>query len=68
MKTVSANKKLPLPMQVFEISDVVLKDKEKGTMNVCNCRQITQVQGLIEGNTRVYSMTVASMHDALLCQ
>lgn len=32
MKTVAANKKMPLPIQVFEISDVVLKDKDKGNL------------------------------------
>lgn len=30
LKTISANKKMPLPMKIFEISDVVLKDSERG--------------------------------------
>jgi len=30
LKTVAANKKMPLPMKMFEVSDVVLKDSEKG--------------------------------------
>ncbi len=30
LKTVAANKKMPLPMKIFEISDIVLKDTEKG--------------------------------------
>ena len=30
LKTVAANKKMPLPLKMFEISDIVLKDKEKG--------------------------------------
>ena len=30
LKTVAANKKMPLPLKMFEISDVVLKDEEKG--------------------------------------
>lgn len=29
LKTVAANKKMPLPLKMFEISDVVLKDEEK---------------------------------------
>ena len=30
LKTISSNKNMPLPMKLFEISDVVLKDSEKG--------------------------------------
>ena len=30
LKTIAANKNMPLPMKVFEVSDVVLKDSEKG--------------------------------------
>lgn len=30
LKTIAANKKMPLPMKIFEISDVVLKDPEAG--------------------------------------
>ena len=30
LKTVAANKKMPLPLKIFEISDVVLKDSKKG--------------------------------------
>ena len=30
MKTISSNKKMPLPLKLFEISDVVLKDPSKG--------------------------------------
>ena len=30
LKTVSANKVMPLPMKIFEVSDVVLLDKKKG--------------------------------------
>uniref|UniRef100_A0A8C5HPJ7 Phenylalanine--tRNA ligase beta subunit n=1 Tax=Gouania willdenowi TaxID=441366 RepID=A0A8C5HPJ7_GOUWI len=30
LKTIAANKKMPLPLKLFEISDVVLKDKSKG--------------------------------------
>ncbi|XP_022188933.2 phenylalanine--tRNA ligase beta subunit [Nilaparvata lugens] len=29
LKTISANKNMPLPMKLFEVSDVVFKDKEK---------------------------------------
>ena len=36
LKTVHANKKMPLPLKMFEISDVVLKDREKGVC-VCVC-------------------------------
>ncbi len=30
LKTIAANKKMPLPMKIFEVSDVVLLNKEKG--------------------------------------
>lgn len=30
LKTVAANRKMPLPLKLFEISDVVLKDESKG--------------------------------------
>ena len=30
LKTVAANRKMPLPMKIFEVSDVVLKDDKKG--------------------------------------
>lgn len=30
LKTIAANRKMPLPLKLFEISDVVLKDKTKG--------------------------------------
>lgn len=30
LKTIAANKKMPLPLKLFEISDVVLKDESKG--------------------------------------
>lgn len=30
LKTVSANKKMPLPMKLFEVTDVVLKDVTSG--------------------------------------
>lgn len=30
LKTVASNKKMPLPIKLFEISDVVLKDSTKG--------------------------------------
>lgn len=30
LKTVAANRKMPLPLKLFEISDVVLKDETKG--------------------------------------
>ena len=30
LKTVEANKKMPLPLKLFEISDVVVKSEEKG--------------------------------------
>ncbi len=31
LKTVSCNKQMPLPIKVFEVTDVVLKNPEKGT-------------------------------------
>jgi phenylalanyl-tRNA synthetase beta chain len=30
LKTISANKKMPLPMKLFEVTDVVLKDSTSG--------------------------------------
>lgn len=36
MKTISSNKKMPLPLKLFEISDVVLKDPSKGKMFKCD--------------------------------
>lgn len=30
LKTIAANKKMPLPLKVFEVSDVVLKDEKAG--------------------------------------
>lgn len=30
LRTTSANKKMPLPMKLFEVTDVVLKDPTKG--------------------------------------
>jgi len=30
LKTTSANKKMPLPMKLFEVTDVVLKDSTSG--------------------------------------
>ena len=35
LKTVSCNKKMPLPMKLFEISDVVHSDQQKGKVWVC---------------------------------
>lgn len=32
LKTIAANKKMPLPIKVFEISDVVLKDDSAGNI------------------------------------
>lgn len=32
LKTVNANKKMPLPLKLFEVSDVVLKDNAKGNI------------------------------------
>ncbi len=31
LKTIAANRKMPLPMKIFEVSDVVLLDQDKGT-------------------------------------
>lgn len=30
LKTLNSNKKMPLPLKLFEISDVILKDNNKG--------------------------------------
>jgi phenylalanyl-tRNA synthetase beta chain len=30
LKTIASNKKMPLPLKLFEISDVIYKDNEKG--------------------------------------
>lgn len=39
LKTVSCNKKMPLPMKLFEISDVVHSDEQKGEglLEKCLC-------------------------------
>ena len=34
LKTISANKRMPLPLRIFEISDVVLKDSNKGMYSI----------------------------------
>lgn len=34
LKTLAANRKMPLPLKLFEISDVVLKDETKGVFDV----------------------------------
>jgi phenylalanyl-tRNA synthetase beta chain len=34
LKTLAANKKMPLPMKLFEVSDVVLLDKNAGNNGV----------------------------------
>jgi phenylalanyl-tRNA synthetase beta subunit len=36
LKSVAANRKMPLPLRLFEISDVVLKDETKDVF-VCGC-------------------------------
>lgn len=33
LKTISANKNMPLPIKVFEVSDVVIKDENAGMIN-----------------------------------
>lgn len=30
LKTISSNKKMPMPLKLFEVSDVVFKDENKG--------------------------------------
>lgn len=37
LKTIAANKKMPLPIKIFEVSDVILKDAEAGKIckNLC---------------------------------
>lgn len=42
MKTVSSNKKLPLPLKLFEISDVVLLD-QKAEVGARNERRLAAV-------------------------
>lgn len=42
LKTVSCNKKMPLPMKLFEISDVIHSDDQKGEVRV-NCSFTLQV-------------------------
>ena len=34
LKTVAANRKMSLPLKIFEISDVVLKDSTKGHSSI----------------------------------
>lgn len=33
LKTIAANRKMPLPLKLFEISDIVVKDPSKGKKN-----------------------------------
>jgi phenylalanyl-tRNA synthetase beta chain len=32
LKTIAANKKMPLPIKIFEVSDVVIKDPSAGKL------------------------------------
>lgn len=34
LKTIAANKKMPLPLKIFEISDVILKDSNTGEKDI----------------------------------
>lgn len=34
LKTVAANKKMSLPIKIFEISDIIVKDSSKGLLNI----------------------------------
>lgn len=36
LKTISANKKMPLPMRLFEVTDVVFKDSTSGQLVICS--------------------------------
>jgi len=39
LKTIAANRKMPLPLKLFEISDIVVKDPTKGKrslLSICN--------------------------------
>ena len=36
LKTIAANQKMPLPLKIFEVSDVVLKDSKKGKISLCD--------------------------------
>ncbi|MED6261708.1 hypothetical protein ATANTOWER_008760, partial [Ataeniobius toweri] len=42
LKTIAANRKMPLPLQLFEISDVVLKDESKD-VGARNCRRFCAI-------------------------
>uniref|UniRef100_A0A3Q3VXY4 Phenylalanine--tRNA ligase beta subunit n=1 Tax=Mola mola TaxID=94237 RepID=A0A3Q3VXY4_MOLML len=42
LKTIAANRKMPLPLKLFEISDVVLKDETKD-VGARNCRRFCAV-------------------------
>ncbi|TRY94067.1 hypothetical protein DNTS_027304 [Danionella cerebrum] len=42
LKTIAANRKMPLPLKLFEISDVVLKDETKD-VGACNNRRLCAV-------------------------
>ena len=33
LKTIASSRNMPLPLKIFEVSDVVLSDKESGTRN-----------------------------------
>ncbi|XP_056904689.1 phenylalanine--tRNA ligase beta subunit [Takifugu flavidus] len=42
LKTIAANRKMPLPLKLFEISDVVLKDETKD-VGARNCRRLSAI-------------------------
>uniref|UniRef100_H3D9Y4 Phenylalanine--tRNA ligase beta subunit n=1 Tax=Tetraodon nigroviridis TaxID=99883 RepID=H3D9Y4_TETNG len=42
LKTIAANRKMPLPLKLFEISDVVLKDETKD-VGTRNCRRLCAI-------------------------
>ncbi|XP_016317773.1 phenylalanine--tRNA ligase beta subunit-like [Sinocyclocheilus anshuiensis] len=44
LKTLAANRKMPLPLKLFEISDVVLKDETKD-VGARNNRRLPQIKG-----------------------
>lgn len=50
LKTIACNRKMPLPLKLFEISDVVFKDASKGEIiiNVINRRITIQKRWQVE--------------------
>lgn len=53
LRTIASNKKMPLPLKLFEVSDVILLDGTKGKVDSCNLYSITDVLQMLEPRMNV---------------